>query len=274
MCLVAIAWQAHPGYPLVVLGNRDEYHARPAAGADWWPDHPDVLGGRDLQAGGSWLAVHRSGRVAVVTNYPGRPAPSASAPSRGGLVQEFLAGPGDVGEFFRTLAGRAGHYAGFSLLAAGPGAAALFAAADRRRGEPALAAGIHALSNSPLDAPWPKVDWLARNLHALLDAGAEPASAPLLDLLMHRGPVGDAAGLPGVATRPFVVGDDYGTRASTVVMVSRDGELRFSERRYGPSGLPAGESHFAFPIATATTRDGADQAQPGAGLSSKASLRR
>lgn len=246
MCLVAIAWQAHPRYPLVLLGNRDEYHARPAAAADWWPDAPHILGGRDLKAGGSWLAVHRSGRVAVVTNYPGRPAPSTAAPSRGELVREFVAGPQGVGEFFQSLTGRAHRYAGFGLLAAGPEGVGLFTAEDQPRSQPALPPGVHALSNSALDAPWPKVGWLARRLQALLDSDADPASALLLDLLMHRGPVGNAAGLPTVAGRPFVPGDDYGTRASTVVLLSREGELRFSERRYGPGGQPAGESHFAF----------------------------
>lgn len=251
MCLVAIAWQAHPRYPLVLLGNRDEYHARPAAGADWWRDDPDILGGRDLKAGGSWLAVHRSGKVAVVTNYPGRPAPAAAPPSRGGLVPEFVGGPQDVEEFFAALAGRAGQYAGFSLLAAGPGGAGLFAAEAQARSNPNLPPGVHALSNSPLDKPWPKVDWLAGRLAALLDRETAPTGTQLLDLLMHRGPVGDRSGLPGVASQPFVLGDEYGTRASTVVMVRRDGEIRFSERRYGSGGQPAGESHFAFQAAAA-----------------------
>jgi uncharacterized protein with NRDE domain len=248
MCLVAIAWQVHPRYPLIVLGNRDEQHARPAAGADWWHDAPDILGGRDLKAGGSWLAVHRSGRVAVVTNYPGRPAPAGDAPSRGNLVREFVAAGGDVANFFSTLGAHEARYAGFSLLAATPLAAGLFAAGGETANLPALDPGVHALSNSPLDDPWPKVGWLTRRLGALLGTPGEPTTSDLLDLLMHRGPVADDTGLPSVASRPFVVGDDYGTRASTVVLVHRDGQVRFSERRHGPGGSPAGESHFAFEI--------------------------
>ena len=73
MCLIAVAWKAHPRYPLILLGNRDEFHARPSVAADWWPEAPDVFGGRDLKAGGSWLGVSRGGRIAVVTNNPLRP---------------------------------------------------------------------------------------------------------------------------------------------------------------------------------------------------------
>jgi len=63
------AWKAHPDYPLVFAGNRDELHARPALAAGFWDDAPQVLGGRDLTAGGTWLGVTVTGRFAVVTNY-------------------------------------------------------------------------------------------------------------------------------------------------------------------------------------------------------------
>ena len=78
MCLLSLAWQAHADYPLVFVGNRDEYHARPTAAADWWADAPDILGGRDLEAGGSWLGVSKQGRFAVVTNRPDLPAPEVA----------------------------------------------------------------------------------------------------------------------------------------------------------------------------------------------------
>lgn len=260
MCLVAIAWRVHPRYPLVLLGNRDEYHARPAAPADWWPDHPHILGGRDLRAGGTWLAAHRSGRVAVVTNYPDRPPPSATPPSRGQLVREFVAGTRDVADYFAALAARARDYAGFSLVAADPAAAGLFAWEAQPTSRPELPPGVHALSNAPLDRPWPKVEWLAGRLARALESHADPQPSQLLDLLLHRGPVGRAAGLPAVAHQPFVTGEHYGTRASTLVLVGQQGEVRFSERRHAAGGFPAGESHFAYEI---DGRTGGGTSEPG-----------
>jgi len=68
MCLIVLAWNEHPDYRLILAANRDEFHARPTQDAHWWPDQPDILAGRDLQAGGSWLALGKTGRFATITN--------------------------------------------------------------------------------------------------------------------------------------------------------------------------------------------------------------
>ena len=260
MCLVAIAWQVHPRYPLVLLGNRDEFHARPTAPADWWQDLPPrvpaVVGGRDLQAGGSWLGLSRSGRLAVVTNYPGRRA-AGGAPSRGGLVRDFLTSRHDVEPFIDGLADTASRYAGFSLLVATPADAGLVVANEGPVHRGVLDPGIHVFSNSSRIAPWPKAGWLATRLGEMLDSRASLTVSECLDLLLHRGPV-NAAGnppgtddgggyLPAVARQPFVTGNEYGTRSSSAILLDSSGEYRFSERRFGPAGRPDGESHFAFP---------------------------
>ena len=86
MCLVLVVWKVHPLYPCVVAANRDEFHARPAAAADWWPDHPQILAGRDGQAGGTWLGLTRAGRFAALTNYRDPEQRRVDAPSRGALV--------------------------------------------------------------------------------------------------------------------------------------------------------------------------------------------
>ena len=91
MCLILLAWKVHADYPLVVAANRDEFHARPASAAAFWPDHPDILAGRDLQAKGTWLGIARNGRFASVTNYRGGLDPNAKE-SRGALVTGFLLG--------------------------------------------------------------------------------------------------------------------------------------------------------------------------------------
>ena len=116
MCLVVFAWRAHPRYPLVVAANRDELHARPAEPMHWWPDAPDLLAGRDLQAGGTWLAVGRNGRFATVTNFRERFRSVRGKETRGRLVRDFVEGSDAPLDFAATL--EPDRYAGFCLLAA------------------------------------------------------------------------------------------------------------------------------------------------------------
>src|SRR3990170_4629490 len=117
MCLILFAWQAHPRYPLVVAANRDEFHSRPAAAADWWADASDVLAGRDLKAGGTWMGVRRNGRFAAITNYREPQAPELPlAFSRGHLVRDFLISGESAEEHAWRLQGSGDAYHGFSLL--------------------------------------------------------------------------------------------------------------------------------------------------------------
>ena len=153
MCLLVIAIGEHPELPLVVAGNRDEFHDRPTQDAHWWPDNPDVLGGRDLQAGGTWLAVNRGGRFAAVTNYRDAQHESGKLLSRGHLVTEFLASGESPRAYLDTIDGE--RYAGFNLLVAAGDSAAYLS----NRGAPTrdLESGIYGLSNATLDDAWSKV---------------------------------------------------------------------------------------------------------------------
>ncbi len=93
MCLIIFSWQNHSEYPLLMLANRDEFYARPTQAADFWADNPQILAGKDLQSGGTWMGVNRNGRFAAITNYRnGLEEPLKNAPSRGDLVAEFLNG--------------------------------------------------------------------------------------------------------------------------------------------------------------------------------------
>ncbi len=255
MCLVAIAWQAHPRYPLVLLGNRDEFHQRPTVPAGWWPDADHVFGGRDLQAGGSWLGVTRQGRVAVVTNNPLRPPGVNHARSRGALVRAWLTGDSASGEFLDTLENDAGHYAGFHLLVGtlGAGLDGFVTPAGNLGARWRVPAGVAVLSNSPREAPWPKVGWLQQALESYLQrpGSANGADAEeLLSLVGRRMPVAEPeADTPVARARvtPFVTGTDYGTRAATLIRADDRGGWHCIERRFGPGGVPAGESqarHF------------------------------
>jgi uncharacterized protein with NRDE domain len=250
MCLVAIAWQAHPHNPLVLVGNRDEFHQRPTVPAGWWPEADHVFGGRDLQAGGSWLGVTRHGRVAVVTNNPLRPPATSHTRSRGALVREWLTGQGDPGAFLDAVESDLDHYAGFSLLVGTltEGLEGLVTPAGHLGARWRIPPGITVLSNSPRETPWPKVGWLGEALHSYLQRPMPPGGPntdELLSLVARRMPVAEPeADTPVARARvtPFVTGTDYGTRAATLVLADASGGWRCIERRFGPGGVPAGES--------------------------------
>jgi uncharacterized protein with NRDE domain len=250
MCLVVLAWRAAASHRLVLAGNRDEAHARPAAPMDWW-QQPRLLAGRDLVAGGTWLGVDERGRFGVVTNFRGGLA-VANGPSRGGLIPAYLAGATGPGAFLESLAPHAGRYAGFSLLLGDPGELAYFCnrepAAPRR-----LPPGIYGLSNGTLNAPWPKVAVARARLAALL-ATAQPSAAALLELLADRRPAADTE-LPdtGVGLElerrlspAFIVGPVYGTRSSSALLLADDGGTTAIERDYDADGAPLAARRFDF----------------------------
>ena len=249
MCLIAFAWMQHPAYRLVLAANRDEYHARPTQPLDYWTDRPGVLGGRDGLAGGSWLAVARGGRVAAVTNVR-TPAPVRGPVSRGQLIIDFLVSHADAGA----------HAPPATLGQAGPCNLLLFdsARAGYHANHPAavshaITPGVHGLSNAALDTPWPKTQQLRA---ALADALAGPALAtePLFAALADETRPPDAAlpdtGIGLVRERrlapAFIRGATYGTRASTLVLVDHGGHGTIIERRFGPNGVPQGETTLDF----------------------------
>src|SRR5688500_14654455 len=248
MCLLVLAWKHHPRYRLILAGNRDEFHERPAAPLNWWQDDPRILGGRDLKAGGTWLGVARSGRFGVVTNYRDLQAPIEGAPSRGNLVPRFLTGATSPKEFLDDLRGAAMRYSGFNLLVGG--SRALYYFSNRGPKAPtALAPGVYGLSNHLLNTPWPKLTRTRDRFGALL---REPEVTPeaLFAILADReqAPTADvpSTGLPAdwerVVSAPFIVNERYGTRCSSVLMVERKGRTILHERRFDAAAVPSGTS--------------------------------
>ena len=250
MCLIYIAWRRHPRHRLVVAANRDEFHARPALPAHWWDDAPGVLAGRDLEAGGTWMGVTSEGRFAAITNYRGPSPGLPGAPSRGALVSRFLTGdesaPGYLG---RIMA--AGHrYNGFSLLAM-DGETLAFAS-NRSRGVVRLAPGVYGLSNHLLDTAWPKVTDGKRDLERLL-AAPEVRVPDLLALLAADDSRSDDATRADTESdfermqwrsSRFILGGNYGTRASTVVRLDAEGGGVFVERSFDSRGTAVGDAAF------------------------------
>jgi uncharacterized protein with NRDE domain len=257
MCLLVLAWQAHPRYRLVVAANRDEFHERPAAALARWPPPADFIAGRDLRAQGTWLAVDRARRCGVVTNFRELQPPHPGAPSRGELIPRYLsasAGRGAAQSFLAGLEAHAGRYSGFNLLLAD--AQSLWYASNRatpfaRR----LDAGVYGLANELLDTPWPKLMRVRRGFEAWLARGTAATAAELFALLNDRtqladvgpAPRGDSAMLrqwERSLSAPFVLHPDYGTRCSTVVLAQPGGRLYLGERRFDSRGEPAGETTF------------------------------
>jgi uncharacterized protein with NRDE domain len=252
MCLALVAVDAHPGYRIVIVANRDEFHARPAAPAAWWPE--GWLAGRDLEGGGTWLGVARTGTWALVTNVrePGRH--DAAAPSRGALVPRVLADAGGPATALAVIhAGRAAHN-GYNLVGGDRNAAHW---TSNRAGPPrTLAPGVHGLSNAALDTPWPKVERGKAALARWCRRGGMDV-APLWKVLADRAVAPDdalpATGVPleweRALSAPFIVGERYGTRSSTIVTIARDGAVRFVERRFDATGRAAGAEEFRFTLA-------------------------
>jgi len=253
MCILVLAWRDRPGERLVLLGNRDESHERRSAPAAWWSDAPWVLGGRDLEAGGSWLGVTRRGRFAVVTNLrEPRDAPPERPRSRGLLVQDFLCGDRPPAGFAADATAAGARYSGFNLIV---GDRDSLWYASNRAAPRALAAGVHALSNATLDRPWPKVERLRRRFAAARAAGDEA----LLELLRDRTPAADAD-LPDTGlglereralSSAFVVSAGYGTRASSLLALDDAGAARFQERGFDAAAQPLERRHFAFRLEAA-----------------------
>ena len=244
MCLLVVAHRAVDPYALVLAANRDEQHARPSAPADWWADLPWVLGGRDLAAGGSWLALSRHGRLAAVTNVA-EPGAAPARRSRGLIVRDFLAAANPF-EARAAIEHDGAAYGPFNALLLADGELGFVS----NRGVAAvLQPGIHSLSNAPLGADWPKLHRADRGMAAALGA-ADPISA-LLDLLNERDD--DVSGPDHYRRSLFIVSSAYGTRASTVVLVHRGGRVEFCERRFGAHGRPVGESRYEFRLDAVST---------------------
>jgi uncharacterized protein with NRDE domain len=257
MCLIAFHCGDHPRFRFALAANRDEFHVRASAAAAAREDLPGAIGGRDLEAGGSWLLVAPRGRLAAVTNV--RTGRRDSLPhSRGALVDRFLRARSDGAAFAGSLRDEAAGYGPFNLLL-WDGAQPWHVGNHPGFHAVAVEPGLHALSNGSLDAPWPKSRMLAAALDRWLDSPAAaldtPDTDPLFAALADRRVAPDAE-LPATGvpldwerhlSAAFIVGDDYGTRCSSVVLFDRDGRLHFEERRFGPGGIAEGVSRWRVP---------------------------
>lgn len=246
MCLILVGVAARPGSRVFLLANRDEQHARASSAAAPWSEDPRVIGGRDLVAGGSWLAVRGDGRFAAVTNlrnlHAGPPPPAPQ--SRGALVRDFVLGDQPAGHWLDELRARIDQYAPFNLIVGDAGGVRVLDGGSgvHRPLEP----GLHAVSNGPVDEHWPKMQRIRALAQEALSNGADPDT--LRSLLGDRQQAGDEhlpdTGLDLERERAlsaiFISGASYGTRASTWLDVGADGSIELHEASFGPAAEPTG----------------------------------
>ncbi len=243
MCLIVFAWRPAHSQPLILAANRDEFYARPTSPLARWEEAAHVYAGRDLEAGGTWLGISADGRFAALTNIRNPDKPLGRR-SRGELVAHFLSSSLPIDEYLHEVAKRSAEYGGFNLLVGNRQELHFLNAVDPTPQR--LQAGVYGVSNAGLDTPWPKLlkakAALSEHLHdvqpeALFRFLADPQAAP--DAELPNTGVGLAT--EKLLSSVFIASPNYGTRASTVLIVNADGSRRMIERSFGPYGGRLGE---------------------------------
>lgn len=253
MCLIFISVEDHPRYKLIVAANRDEFYQRKTAAADYWQDHPEILGGRDLEAKGTWMAINKNGRIAMVTNYRDIRNIKPTAPSRGALVTDYLLEAGSPENYLNQLAVKDETYNGYNLIAGNP--EELWYHSNYKKGVYKLSPGLHGLSNHLLDTPWPKVERGLDKMKKIL-AGENISCSQLFEVLFDDAVAADdklpdtGVGLDRerVLSSMFIKSPGYGTRCSTVVLIDKSNNVQFSERVYDLQTFAHAQRDFDFVI--------------------------
>jgi uncharacterized protein with NRDE domain len=245
MCLLVLAWQVHPRYRLVVAANRDEFHERPTDPMAAWPAPDDIIAGRDLRGGGTWLGIDRRRRFGIVTNFRELQRPAPGAPTRGNLIPGYLRNPAPVTQYIQNLEPLAEEYSGFNLLLADR--ESLWYVSNRApQFARALPPGIYGLSNELLDTPWPKLQRVRRRFDPLVKQPDNIPRDALFAILSDPTRAGVDETLPETGlsreweqllSSPFISTEDY-------VMVETSGAVALTERRFGPQGVPLGDTEF------------------------------
>ncbi len=240
MCLIIFAYNQHPDYRLILAANRDEFYERPTRPAGFWKAAPNMLAGKDLQAGGTWMGMTRLGRFAAITNYRDPNNINPEAGSRGMLVTAYLTGKTDPQSYLENIDGGKGSYNGFNLLTGDP--QCLYHYSNRERVVRKLTPGIYGLSNHLLDTPWPKVSKAKSNLTRLLKTKG-PLDMKSLFAILGDQTVPDDRELPDtgigrewerILAPAFITSEIYGTRSSTILLWKHSHEVHFAERTFDP----------------------------------------
>jgi uncharacterized protein with NRDE domain len=239
MCMVLWASDCHDKYKLVVAANRDEFYHRPTLPADFWPENPAILAGKDMKHGGTWMGITINGRFATLTNFRDPANHKPKAPSRGQLVQEYLESASDAPSYMQNILVAGLDFNGFNLLAGTVDE--IYYLSNQEKIVRKVEKGYHGLSNSLLDVPWPKVSRGLKDLAACIDT----PSIEVEDLFQimadrHQPPdhqlpqTGVSLEMERLLAPAFVEMPDYGTRTTTIILVDRNNVVQFRERSFIP----------------------------------------
>lgn len=238
MCLILFSYKLHPIYRLILAANRDEFYNRPTKEAAFWDDSPDLLGGRDLRHGGTWLGITKSGRIALVSDFRDPLSKKKDAPSRGLLVSNFLRGQEKPIDYLQKLTQEANQYNGFNIILGDN--FQLFYYSNRSNTIQNLSPGLYGLSNHLLDTPWPKVERSKKAFKYLLSKKEKISPDAIFKILADTTKPDDKS-LPDtgvglererILSPIFISSADYGTRSSTILLIDKENHVTFIEKSF------------------------------------------
>jgi uncharacterized protein with NRDE domain len=239
MCLIVFAYKAHPDYPFILAANRDEFYKRPTKTAHEWKTDPNLIAGKDLKAGGTWLGLTENGRIAALTNYRNLNEIKENTPSRGEIITRFLLNKENPAKSLDKIHQTSELYNGFNLIAGTLDK--LFYISNKKESIYKIEPGYHAISNAFLNTSWPKSDWAREKLKSCLETNGlneEQMFSLLLDTRQYPPEklpqTGLSAELEKTVSSVFIQSENYGTRSSTLVYMNGNGEVTFVERTFRP----------------------------------------
>ena len=255
MCLIVFSYQenkesskAFPG-SLILAANRDEYYERPTESMHWW-ESEGVLAGKDLQAGGTWLAISDDGRFATITNYKEPANGNTDLKSRGELVSNYITSKEVTSsEYLENIKGK--NYAGFNLLLGDKEGIHYFS--NRTEEVDKLEPGIHAVGNLLLNSQTKKYIKVKNQFKELLQTN--PDEDGLLEFM--KGDSGDLSDLDMAGFKEteheeipyrFIKSDYYGTRNTTIITINETGEYKISEQNFSENGKKLEKTSFQFKL--------------------------
>lgn len=254
MCILFIAVEQHPDYPLIVAANRDEFHRRPTAQSKFWDDYPNLLGGRDLEAGGTWMGITKNGRLAALTNVRDPLNVMDKAISRGHLVTQFLVNQDTQAEYLAKLRTSQHEYNGYNLIYGKWND--LWVYNNHADKLTKLTPGVYGLSNAELNSPWPKINQGVSKLKQHCQQATIPNTDKLFEILLDQTQAKDEL-LPktGVSLQwerklssIFIQSQDYGTRSATLLLVNKNKHVTWLEHSFDPQGISFNKREFNFYI--------------------------
>jgi uncharacterized protein with NRDE domain len=251
MCLIFLSLHSHPTYKVIIAANRDEFYERKTAAAAYWHDHTAILGGRDLEANGTWMAMSKNGRIGMVTNYRDLKNVKQKTPSRGALVSDFLLSSATEEDYLQSIEPKAQEYNGFNLIVGN--ANELWYLSNYKKGIEKIENGIHGLSNALLNTGWPKVEEGKKEFKQLLQTDRIDAH-DLFSMLYNEQRASDdrlpdtGVGLERerMLSPMFIKSPNYGTRCSTVLLIDKKDNVQFTERVYDLHTFEYTEKNFEF----------------------------